>query len=362
MNKEKSYSKDLNVENNINNLNKKEKNKQKNKLSKKGSNTKIIVAFILTALLLIITMVWASNVGGLKVSLFQLFKGIFLEHDETVAIIVELRFPRIVVAVLGGVAMSVSGVLMQAVMRNPLADPGIIGVSSGAAFVAVLITAYFPTLSGFTSLFSFIGGLVAFMVVYILSIKGSGSSVRLILVGIAVNALFTGLMTAFSQMTGSGFTNATSIVNANISLKTWSDAKILSIYLLVGMILTVLCIKKCNLLSLSDKTISSLGVSVGKTRFQVSLVSVILAASSTAIIGVVSFLGLIVPHISRLIVGSDHKKLLPFSAVLGALFFLVADTLGRWIAYPYEISASIIMSVVGGPMFIYLLIRSKKYA
>lgn len=114
----------------------------------------------------------------------------------------------------------------------------------------------------------------------------------------------------------------------------------------------------CNLLSLSDKTVIGLGINTTKTRLLLSALSVLMASMFTAIIGSVSFLGLIVPHIARLLVGSEHKKLLPYSALLGALVFLFADTLGRSIAYPYEIGAAIIMSVIGGPMLIVLLKRS----
>ena len=120
--------------------------------------------------------------------------------------------------------------------------------------------------------------------------------------------------------------------------------------------------KMCNLLALEDKTARSLGINVNAMRIVISLIAVLLASISTAVAGVISFLGLIVPHIGRILVGSDHKALVPFSALFGAFTFLLADTIGRTIAAPYEVSASIIMSVVGGPFFIILLRRSKKYA
>ena len=185
---------------------------------------------------------------------------------------------------------------------------------------------------------------------------------RLILVGIAVDALFTGLSTAFNQMTGGSYSGAASIVESNISLKDWEDVLTLAIYVAVGAVGCLFCLKKCNLLGLSDRLACSLGVNVARTRLEVSVVAVFLASAATAVVGSIGFLGLIVPHIARLIVGNDHKKLIPYSALLGALFFLVADTVGRWIAYPYEIGVNIIMSIVGGPLFIILLLRSKKYA
>ena len=249
---------------------------------------------------------------------------------------------------------------MQTLTRNPLADPGIIGISSGASFTAVLITAFFPTLYFFTPLFAFIGGVAACLLVYSLSWRGGLSPLRIILVGVAVNAMFTGLMSAFNSGTGSTYSGAASIVNANITMKTWDDFQTLAIYSAVGLVLSLLVCSKCNLLALEDKTARSLGVNVNGTRIMISGIAVLLASISTAVIGPISFLGLIVPHIARLLVGSDHKRLIPYSMILGAFVFLLADTIGRTIASPYEISASVIMSVIGGPFFIILLRRSDK--
>ena len=281
-----------------------------------------------------------------------------MEYDENVAIILQLRFPRIIVAMLGGAVMAMSGVLMQAVMRNPLADPGIIGVTSGSAFAAVIVSSLFPSFAALTPIFSFVGGMIAFAAVYFLAWSKEISPVRLILTGIAIDAFFTGLYQAFNAFTGSTYTGAASIINANISLKDWNNVYILLVYAVISFLLCLILANRCNLLSLTDKTIMSLGVDINKTRLIVSVVSVLMASVFTAIIGAVSFLGLIVPHIARLLVGSEHKRLLPFSALLGALVFLFADTFGRTIAYPYEISASIIMAIIGGPMLIILLKRS----
>ncbi len=323
------------------------------------SKPKTIIAFIITIIAIFVMFFIAINTGGLITTLSQLFKGMFVEYDKTVAIVLELRFPRIIVALLGGAMMAVSGVLMQAVMKNPLADPGIIGVTSGAAFAAVIVSAFFPALAAFLPIFSFAGGIVAFAIVYMLAWNGTVSPLRLILVGVAVNAFFTGLYQAFSAATGGTYTGAASIINANISLKTWNDVLLLVVYFAITAVCCVLIAGKCNLLSLSDVTIHGLGINVNRVRIIVSIVSVLMASVFTSVIGSVSFLGLIVPHIARLLVGSNHKVLIPYSALLGAFVFLLADTIGRAVAYPYEISSSIIMSVIGGPMFIILLKRSQ---
>lgn len=324
------------------------------------SKRKKILCFFITAAGLIILFLFAVNTGSLKVSLEELFKGLFVEYNPDTATIFDLRFPRIFIAMLGGAATAVSGVLLQAVMKNPLADPGIIGISSGASFAAVLVTAFFPSLFFFTPMFAFLGGMAAFALVYSLSYKGGLSPLRIILVGVAVNAMFTGLMSAFNSGTGSNYSGAANIVNANITMKSWDDFKTLLVYSAIGLIVSILAAKQCNLLALEDKTARSLGIDVTKSRIIISVIAVLLAGISTAVIGPISFLGLMVPHIARLLVGSDHKILIPYSMLLGAFTLLLADTIGRTIAAPYEISAAVIMSVIGGPFFIILLRRSKQ--
>ena len=324
------------------------------------SSRKKILSFAITALGLLALFLVAVNTGSLKVMPLELFKGLFIEYNENVATIYDLRFPRILIAIFGGAATAVSGVLLQAVMKNPLADPGIIGVSSGASLTAVLITAFVPTLYFFTPLFAFLGGMVAFLLVYSLSWKGGLSPLRIILVGVAVNAMFTGLMSAFNSGTGSNYSGVASIVNANITMKTWDDFQTLLLYVVIGLIASIFVLGQCNPLALEDKTARSLGVNVTRSRIVISVIAVLLASISTAVIGPISFLGLIVPHIARLLVGSNHKVLVPYSIQLGAFTLLLADTLGRTIAAPYEISAAIIMSVIGGPFFILLLRRSKQ--
>ena len=307
---------------------------------------------------LVILFLFAVNTGSLQISPAQLFNGLFIAYDPDVATVYDLRFPRIFIAMVGGAATATSGVLLQAVIRNPHADPGIIGINAGASLAAILVTAFVPTLFFFTPLFAFAGGLLAFGMVYALSWKGGLSPLRIILVGVAVSAMFTGISAALDSGTGSSMSSVTSIVNANITMKTWSDFWTLLGYAVIGLLLAVAAWRRCDLLALSDKTARSIGVNVDRVRIFVSCVAVLLASISTAIIGPISFLGLIVPHIARLLVGSGHKWLIPFSIVLGAFCLLAADTIGRTIATPYEISAAVIMSVIGGPAFILLLKKS----
>ena len=331
----------------------------KKKTTEHAGTARRAISFAVVIVVLAVLFFWAVNTGSLHVTFSQLFKGLFVSYDKTVATVYDLRFPRIFISMMAGAALAVSGVLFQAVLKNPLADPGIIGITSGASFFAVVVSTFFPMLYFFTPLFAFLGGLLAFFLVYSLSWKGGLSPIRIILVGVAVQAMFTGLSSALSS--AGGMSSVSSIINANISMKTWNDVQTLAIYSLPGLVLSLFTAKSCNLMALEDKTARGLGVNVNRSRIIVSCVAVLLAGITTAVAGAVSFLGLIVPHIGRLLVGHDHKALIPFSALMGAALYLLADTLGRSIAYPAEISASVLMAVVGGPFFIVLLRRSKTY-
>jgi len=316
--------------------------------------------FGFTAVALVVVVYIAIRVGGIDVSNETLLRGLFFEYNRDVAIIIQLRFPRIIVAVLGGAIMAMAGAMMQAVMRNPLADPGIIGVNSGAATAAVLVMALAPGVAGFTPVFAFLGGMLAFCMVFLMSRGVQSNPIRLILTGVAVNAFFTGVYEAFQAATGSSYTGAQNIVEANISLESWSDVKYMIIYFVIALIMAVLSIPTCNILGFSDQTMESLGVNVRLIRLGISILAVFMASIFTAMVGAVSFLGLIVPHMARILVGSNHKVLLPYSALLGGLILLCADTLGRALFYPYEISAAIVMAIIGGPLLIILLRRSGK--
>lgn len=317
------------------------------------------ISFLITGAALIVLFLVAVNTGSLKASPEQILRGLFVAYDETVATIYSLRFPRILIAMLAGASVAVSGVMLQAVMKNPLADPGIMGISSGAGMAAVLVTAFAPSLYLAVPVFAFLGGVFACGLVYLLSWKGDLSPLRVILTGVAVNAFFTGLMSAGESMMGANYSGAASIVNGNITMKTWEDFRMLFIYAVIGLVLAVFLALKCDILGLEDQTIRSLGIRVNAVRLIVSAAAVLLASISTAVVGSISFLGLLVPHIARLLVGNSHKVLIPYTMLLGAFTLLLADTIGRTIAYPYEINAAVVMAVIGGPSFILLLRRSK---
>jgi iron complex transport system permease protein len=318
--------------------------------------------FCFTALVLMLVALFLVSLctGSLAVSPGELFQGLFVAYDASVATVYDLRFPRILISLLAGAALAVSGVLMQAVMKNPIADPGIIGVSGGAAFAAVLITSFVPALFFFKPLFALLGGLLAFGLVFCFAWNTELNPLRIILVGVAIQAMFAGLTNAIGSLGGGILSGAASIATGAITLKTWGDVSLLFWYALPGLLAAGLLSQRCNLLSLEETKLHSLGINVNRTRLIISFVAVLLASSATAIVGVLGFLGLIAPHIGRLLVGTNHKVLIPFSVVLGAFILLLADTIGRTIVAPLELSAAVLMAVIGGPFFIFLLRRSGK--
>ena len=171
-----------------------------------------------------------------------------------------------------------------------------------------------------------------------------------------------GINEAIKSMMGGKLTNVQSIIEGNVAQKTWADVRIMAVYGIIFLIISLFTIRTANLLQLEDQTAKSLGVNVNRDRFILALIAIILASVSTAIVGVIGFLGLVVPHIARIILGSNHKRLIPYSMILGAITLLLSDTLGRVIAYPYEINPSVVMTVVGGIFFITLLkIGGKNY-
>lgn len=317
--------------------------------------TKKVISFSTVIILLLASIVYSATTGSIQMGFFEFINAFFGESNSQMEAIRDLRFPRIIVAIFAGAALSVSGVLLQSVMRNPLADAGVIGISSGAAFVQLFIISFFPALFFMTPFFAFLGGALACALVFALSWKSGLSPLKLILVGIAINAMFTGLTEAFISLGGSLNTSASSVVGSNLTMRTWNDVATITTYGTIGLIAAIALFRWCNLLVLQDKTVKSLGFRVARARLIIAAVAVLLSAISVVVAGVISFVGLLVPHISRRIVGHDHKVLIPFTALAGALLILVADTIGRTIFAPMEIPASTIMAVIGGPFLIFLL-------
>src|SRR5690625_58248 len=190
---------------------------------------KRVISFIVVMILLPLMVIYSATTGSIDITPTELLKGIFTGTNENVMIIKDLRFPRIIISLFAGATLSVSGVLLQAVMRNPFAETGIIGVSSGAVFITILMLTFFPTLFFYTPLFAFIGGAISFLLVFTFSWKSGLNPLRMILIGVAINAVFTGLSEVFMS-TGNSLIASVSVSTSTLSMKTWNDVRIITIY------------------------------------------------------------------------------------------------------------------------------------
>ena len=301
-------------------------------------------------------MVLFSTIGSVNLSLGEIISSLIHQDNSMVMTIVyKMRLPRNILAVLIGANLAVSGVLLQSVMKNPLADPGITGVSSGASVAAIIILLLMPQLSGALPLFAFVGGAIACALVFIMAWKNGLRPERIVLAGVAINTILGGFISLLSTLFSDRIQSAILWLNGSLATKTWSHVDMLFLYSLIGLGLSLFLIRSANVLQLGDESAKNLGFNVSRTRLVISAVAVFLAAISTAVVGIISFIGLIVPHIARLLMGSDHKYTIPFSMVLGAIVLLIADTLARTIGGSIEIPVGVITSIVGGPFFLYLL-------
>ena len=315
---------------------------------------------ILISLIALVGLFLVSvNLGSLKVEMIELIKGLLFNIDEPkINIIRDIRMPRVLASIIIGANLAVSGVLLQAIIRNPLAEPSVVGISSGSVLVSVIILLFFPQLNTVRPLFGFIGGLVACIIVFSLAHKKGFSAIRIVLAGVAVNAMLSAMSNITIQFGAGAVSSVQSWLTGSLANITWMDIKLLLVYSVIGHIGAFLLYKSCDLIALGEKNAKSLGLNYDLHMFLICVVAVFLSATATSIGGVIAFVGLVVPHICRIIMGSSHKYLIPFSIIIGAILLLIADTMGRMLFAPLEIPVGIVMAVIGGPVFLYLLKRS----
>jgi iron complex transport system permease protein len=310
----------------------------------------------LSLVLLLILLILLTTVGSVNLSFTEIINALINNDNKMVTTIVyKMRLPRNILAALVGANLAVSGVLLQSVMKNPLADPGITGVSSGASVAAIFILLLLPQYTGILPIAAFIGGAIACILVFLMAYKNGLKPGRIVLAGVAINTILGGVISYLSTMYSDRIQSAMLWLNGSLATKTWADVEMLFIYSIVGLVVSLFLTRSANVLQLGDDAATNLGFNVNLTRLLISGVAVFLAATSTAVVGIISFVGLIVPHIARMIMVSDHKFTIPFSMILGSIVLLVADTLGRTIGGAVEIPVGVIMSIVGGPFFLYLL-------
>lgn len=322
-------------------------------------------------LVLLLAVLFLAVVASLAIGTRDLPMGSVLEAlfrddgSEASAIVRDLRLPRTALAVVVGLALGLAGALMQALTRNPLADPGILGVNAGAA-VAV---AFAISLLGIGSLigyvwFSFVGAAVASVVVYLIGSAGHGgaSPVRLALAGTAITAALQSIALGLVLLDPNSFSryrfwSVGAVAGREIGVF-WQILP----FILVGTVLALALARPLNAVALGDETAGAIGANLTRTRILCAVAIVLLCGSATAAIGPIAFVGLVIPHVARAITGPDQRWVFAYSAVLGPLFLVLADVLGRVVVRPSELETGIMTALIGAPFFIALVRRRQLVA
>jgi len=343
-----------------------------------NKGNRYIHKYILLLLLLVLTVLIAISLGAVNIPLKEtitilLSKIPFIKNiintenisSNSESIILTLRLPRILMSLLVGAGLAMCGVVFQGIFKNPLADPYILGISSGAslgAAIAIAAGAQAMYLGfGMISLFAFIGSFVVMFLVYFIARAGGKLvSNTLILAGVAISFMFQSfisfiIISSKEVTTRIIFWTMGSMTNAN-------NLKLLVIFpiIVIGFIILLSFASDINILSAGEETSVSLGINVSKVKFILLGTCSLITALSVAFSGVIGFVGLIIPHAIRLISGPNHKNLIPLSAISGSIFLIICDTLSRTILAPTEIPIGAITAIFGAPFFIYLLIKSKR--
>lgn len=318
-----------------------------------------IIAIAIFFLIGIITSIASVCMGSAVFSVQESLKAIYVASDSAARLIIwNVRLPRIIGGGMVGICLSLSGCLLQGVMRNHLASPSTIGVTSGASFMGYLTLVAFPHLFYLLPLGAILGGFLTTLGIYLLAFDKGVSPVKMILSGMAVSAVFGAFNDIIRSFYPDRILNATGFLVGSLNGVTWKHIQLIFPYMMIGLIICLFLPSKINILMLGDEMSNSLGVRTERFRFLLIIVSSLLSGAAISISGLISFVGLIVPHIARLMVGSDYKYLLPASVALGYSLVIICDLIGRIILPIGEISVSIIISFIGAPFFLYLL-RSK---
>lgn len=330
------------------------------------SRRKVNILFVLAALILV-SVVVSINFGQIYLNPVQLFKTLMgYGTDKENMILFDFRLPRIFISILIGMGLAVAGCILQGLSRNELADPGILGINSGAGIMIVIYISYFQSenISHLIALpaAAFIGSTLTAFFIYALSYrKHEGiEPTRLILVGIGIAAAISGTIIVFTiRLRPEEFQFMAKWLSGNIWGKDWDFVLVLLPWILVLLPLAFQKARILDILNLGDTFSIGLGIRMQKERIYLLLIAVGLAASCVSVSGSIGFVGLIAPHLARRIVGSNHIFLIPASALVGALLVLNADTIARMILQPAGIPTGIVVAVIGAPYFIYLLTKTR---
>ncbi|WHX47267.1 iron ABC transporter permease [Paenibacillus woosongensis] len=326
-----------------------------------------ILVMTILGILIVCAFIVSMNTGFIRLSPLDVLKTLFgMGTDKQSLILFDFRLPRIVISVLIGAGLAVSGCILQGISRNPLADPGILGINAGAGLMVMLYVSFFPTTS-FRSVFllpllALLGSGLTAALIYALSYKRNEgvSPTRLILTGIGVAAGISSAMIVLTlKLDPQKYQFVATWLAGSIWGSNWKFVLALLPWIVVLLPLAFYKARVMNILNLGENSATGLGIPVEKERLLLLAVAVGLAGSSVAVSGGIGFVGLIAPHLARRLVGPKHELLLPASAMTGALLVIVADTIGRWLMQPTEIPTGIVVAVIGAPYFLYLLSKVK---
>jgi len=322
------------------------------------------------ATIIVIVSGYAITVGAYKIGFFESYQILWdhitgnIDPDSMKDyVVVTLRSPRIATAIIAGAGLAVAGVVMQSSLLNPLADPYTTGISAGALFGATLgMTMGFNIVAGPYALIvnAFVFSLVPMVVIaFVSKIKNSSPTV-MIMAGIAIMYIFNAMTTVMKL-----WANPNSLQElyewqvGSVSRATWEEIPIMLVITIIGIVLMQFMSRKLNVLATGEDTANALGVDANRLRTINLLIVSLVTASIVAFTGLIGFVGLVAPHISRIFVGSDNRFLIPCSALLGSALLVVGDLVGRVIIYPSTLQAGVVMSFLGGPMFLWLIMRRK---
>ena len=310
------------------------------------------------AAVLAVVMMLSVGYGVMEMSWIDIIRTLFSGGDcIEFQIIYNLRLPRTLLGALVGAALAVAGVILQAVMRNPLASPGIIGVSSGAGLAAVVALMIFPALSGWLIPVAFGGAFITATAVYLLAWKRGVEPVRLLLAGVAVSSLLGAMSTAIMLFNSEKVAGILDFAIGSLSTRSWPQLELVAPYIIAGLAVAVIIAPKLNILGLGDEIAVGLGMNVERMRLCFIALAALLAGAAVSVVGLLGFVGLIAPHIVRMIIGGDSKFLIPGAAIFGAVLVVGSDTAGRVVIAPEELPLGIIMALLGPPFFLWLLRR-----
>lgn len=318
------------------------------------------VGLLGAVVVLLLLLVVSIAIGAKPLSVDQVWHGLFDDTGTFSDVVVGERLARTLLGLLAGVALGLSGAVLQALTRNPLADPGLLGINMGASAAVVTAVSFFgvTSLTGYVW-FAFLGAAAVGVLVYVLGGTRSATPVRLALAGTAISAALYGYLQAVMIMDNAAlgkmrFWTVGSLVSADMS----TIRQVLP-FIAVGSVLALGLARPLNAMAMGDDTARALGANLNRTRALSMAAATLLCGAATAACGPIVFVGLMVPHVVRSFTGPDLRWILPFSAVLSPVLLLGADVLGRLVARPAEVQVGIVTAIIGGPVFIYLVRRRK---